>query len=219
MAISACKLWCFLPGALPAGNLLPMGRARCSPRRRRGVGGYLAKRHAFFAGLAARRPAPDCATATGAADATDGAEPARFIHASNAGTRVLALRETMLARERCLLVTGYQDFLSALAILVERRPGLSEEPPGTVRLLFGTNTGTTRAFARSHRPPARGGATTLSRPLGTRARARGRPRRRARARCDLVGPPLGDAARQPDARCTARLLRAARLDRRVSWSR
>jgi hypothetical protein len=43
---------------------------------------------------------------------------------------VLSLLAPMLGRERCLLVTGYQDFLSAMSILVELRPGIAEEKAG-----------------------------------------------------------------------------------------
>jgi hypothetical protein len=78
---------------------------------------------------------------------TEGGEAA-FAHADNANRRVLSLLAPMLRRERCLLVTGYQDFLSAMSILVELRPGIAEEKEGAIRLIFGTNTDTTRDFGR-----------------------------------------------------------------------
>lgn len=69
-----------------------------------------------------------------------------FAHADNTAMKVHALLRPMLSRERCLLVTGYQDFLSALALLIELRPGLAEEGEGTIRLVFGTNTETSTAI-------------------------------------------------------------------------
>jgi hypothetical protein len=73
---------------------------------------------------------------------------AAYAHADNADGRVLSLLAPMLGRERCLLVTGYQDFLSAMSILVELRPGIAGEKEGAIRLIFGTHTDTTRDFGR-----------------------------------------------------------------------
>lgn len=75
-----------------------------------------------------------------------------FAHADNTAVKVHALLRPMLSGERCLLVTGYQDFLSALALLIELRPGLAEEGEGTIRLVFGTNTETSSTIPGRSRP-------------------------------------------------------------------
>jgi hypothetical protein len=58
-------------------------------------------------------------------------------------------------RERsCLIVTGYQDFLSSLAYILETVKDLSERPAGSIRIVFGTNTDS------SHRIGGRDGPVT-----------------------------------------------------------
>ena len=67
-------------------------------------------------------------------------------HADNINVAVEDLVRPILEGERCLIVTGYQDFLTALALILKYRPGITEEPSGAVRILFGTNTATTTIF-------------------------------------------------------------------------
>jgi len=74
-----------------------------------------------------------------------------FKYANNLSSTVLDLVRPMLEHPPYLIVTGYQDFLSALSIILELRPGLSETVPGAIRLLFGTNTETSRKFVGSDR--------------------------------------------------------------------
>ena len=67
-------------------------------------------------------------------------------HADNINVAVEDLVRPILAGEHCLVVTGYQDFLTALALVLEYRPGITEDPVGAIRILFGTNTATTDTF-------------------------------------------------------------------------
>ncbi len=82
-----------------------------------------------------------------------------FGHADNLETRVKDLVRPIVAAGDCLIVTGYQDFLSAMDILLSWQPDLKDAPAGTVRIVFGENTATTTVFrpgrslsetARSH---------------------------------------------------------------------
>ncbi|MDE0004717.1 MAG: DUF2075 domain-containing protein [Rhodospirillaceae bacterium] len=82
-----------------------------------------------------------------------------FGHADNLETRVKDLVRPIVAAGDCLIVTGYQDFLSAMDILLSWQPDLANAPAGTVRIVFGENTATTTVFrpgrslsetARSH---------------------------------------------------------------------
>lgn len=60
--------------------------------------------------------------------------------ASNGERSVQELVEDVLNGTHVLVVTGYQDFLSAMSIILRIRPSIASEPPETVRVLFGTNT-------------------------------------------------------------------------------
>ena len=71
--------------------------------------------------------------------------------ADNAGHRVADLVETALREPRCLIVTGYQDFLSSLTILLDTVDDLAARPPGSIRIVFGTNTETRRDLAGTGR--------------------------------------------------------------------
>lgn len=62
--------------------------------------------------------------------------------------------DKVLREPQCLIVTGYQDFLSSLSVLLEAVPDLSQRPAGSVRVLFGTNTETRSAFGGQGRPVA-----------------------------------------------------------------
>ena len=82
-----------------------------------------------------------------------------FGHADNLETRVKDLVRPIVVAGDCLIVTGYQDFLSAMDILLSWQPDLADAPAGTVRIVFGENTTTTTVFrpgrslsetARSH---------------------------------------------------------------------
>jgi hypothetical protein len=63
-----------------------------------------------------------------------------YASATNGGTSVIELIGPIVIGEGCLIVTGYQDLLSALSIIMEVRPGITFEAPGSIRILFGTNT-------------------------------------------------------------------------------
>ena len=67
-------------------------------------------------------------------------------HADNINVAVEDLVRPILEGEHCLIVTGYQDFLTALALILKYRPGIAEDPVGAIRILFGTNTATTDTF-------------------------------------------------------------------------
>lgn len=63
-----------------------------------------------------------------------------YVSATNAGKKVIDMIRPIVMGDECLIVTGYQDLLSALSIIMEVRPGITHAAPGTIRLLFGTNT-------------------------------------------------------------------------------
>ncbi len=54
----------------------------------------------------------------------------------------------------CLIVTGYQDFLSSLAYLIDTVGGIGDRPAGSIRMVFGTNTDSTRQIGTRGRPVA-----------------------------------------------------------------
>lgn len=76
----------------------------------------------------------------------------RYLSATNAEERVIDLIRPIVMGDECLIVTGYQDFLSALSIILEVRPGITHAAPGTIRLLLGTNTDNLRFLASSRQP-------------------------------------------------------------------
>ncbi len=74
--------------------------------------------------------------------------------ADNATRPVHALVKAALAAPECLIVTGYQDFLSSLTILLETLPDLSARPEGSIRIVFGSNTENRRVLGGVGRPVA-----------------------------------------------------------------
>lgn len=54
----------------------------------------------------------------------------------------------------CLIVTGYQDFLSSLAYLIDTVGGIGDRSPGSIRMVFGTNTDSSRQIGARGRPVA-----------------------------------------------------------------
>jgi len=72
--------------------------------------------------------------------------------ATNGEASVLDLVRPIVVGDDCLIVTGYQDFLSTLSIIMELRPGITHEPPDTIRILFGTNTDNLRAHTGPRQP-------------------------------------------------------------------
>ena len=74
-----------------------------------------------------------------------------FRHADNLGTRVEDLVRPIVAGSRCLIVTGYQDFLTAMTLILEHRPDIADAPSGTVRIVFGENVDTATAFRPGRR--------------------------------------------------------------------
>ena len=69
-----------------------------------------------------------------------------FRHAENLHTRVENLVRPIIAGSRCLIVTGYQEFLTAMTLILENRPDVADAPSGTVRIVFGENVNTATAF-------------------------------------------------------------------------
>ena len=80
--------------------------------------------------------------------------PQDEVWADNATRPVGGLVAAALREPRCLIVTGYQDFLSSLTILLDVVGDLNERPPGSVRIIFGTNTETRRDLGGAGRPVA-----------------------------------------------------------------
>ncbi|MFO6462815.1 hypothetical protein ACK8OR_00360 [Jannaschia sp. KMU-145] len=72
----------------------------------------------------------------------------------NATRSVSDLVKPVLRQPSCLIVTGYQDFLSSLTILLETVDNLSERPAGSVRIVFGSNSETRQALGGSGRSVA-----------------------------------------------------------------
>ncbi len=93
---------------------------------------------------------------------TDGEESATEVHPSrnheawgdNATRSVNGLVKSVLREPSCLIVTGYQDFLSSLTILLDSIDNLSERPEGSVRIVFGSNSESRQVFGGSGRPVA-----------------------------------------------------------------
>lgn len=77
------------------------------------------------------------------------AEPAAW--ADNTNRSVHNLLVPMLRQPPCLIVTGYQDFLSSLSILLEAVPDLLLQPPGSYRVVFGSNTETRQSLGGEDR--------------------------------------------------------------------
>ena len=74
--------------------------------------------------------------------------------ADNATRSVHGLVRSVLREPRCLIVTGYQDFLSSLTILLETVEGLGARPQGSIRIVFGSNTETRQVLGGSGRTVA-----------------------------------------------------------------
>ncbi len=62
--------------------------------------------------------------------------------------------KSVLQEPRCLIVTGYQDFLTSLTIVLDAVHGLTEQPEGSIRIVFGSNTDGRRQFGGSGRSVA-----------------------------------------------------------------
>lgn len=60
--------------------------------------------------------------------------------ADNNQRPVHSLVTKVLRASDCLIVTGYQDFLSSLAYLIDTVGGIGDGPAGSIRMVFGTNT-------------------------------------------------------------------------------
>lgn len=78
---------------------------------------------------------------------------------------VHALVRNVLQEDACLIVTGYQDFLSSLAYIIENAANLSDRPAGSIRMVFGTNTDSSRTLGRAGQPVAEAARTYF---LGSR---------------------------------------------------
>jgi hypothetical protein len=74
--------------------------------------------------------------------------------ADNGESRVSSLVKTVLREPSCLIVTGCQDFLSTLTVLLEAVDDLQQRPPNSIRIVFGTNTESGRSFRGTGRAVA-----------------------------------------------------------------
>lgn len=68
------------------------------------------------------------------------------VWADNHRHPVHALVRNVLQEDACLIVTGYQDFLSSLAYLIGNVNNLGDRPAGSIRMVFGTNTDSSRTL-------------------------------------------------------------------------
>ena len=64
----------------------------------------------------------------------------KLVWASNGEQSVKKLVERVLNGTNVVVVTGYQDFLSSMSIILRARPSIATEESETIRILFGTNT-------------------------------------------------------------------------------
>lgn len=71
---------------------------------------------------------------------SEGATEHELVWATNGEQSVQKLVERTLNGSHALVVTGYQDFLSAMSIILRVRPSITSAPPETIRIIFGTNT-------------------------------------------------------------------------------
>lgn len=76
------------------------------------------------------------------------------VWADNHRHPVHALVRNVLQEDACLIVTGYQDFLSSLTYLIENVENLNDRPAGSIRMVFGTNTDSSRTLGRAGQPVA-----------------------------------------------------------------
>ncbi|MGS4947507.1 phospholipase D family protein [Meridianimarinicoccus sp. RP-17] len=76
----------------------------------------------------------------------------RAFWADNAQRSVHDLVAEVLRAPSSLIVTGYQDFLSSLAIILDIVLDLDDRTPGSIRIVFGTNTETARNLGGGSRP-------------------------------------------------------------------
>ncbi|WP_324751436.1 hypothetical protein [Roseovarius sp. Pro17] len=74
--------------------------------------------------------------------------------ADNSTRSVHSLAKNALKEPHCLIVTGYQDFLSSLTILLETLEDLNERPQGSIRIVFGSNTETRQVLGGGGRSVA-----------------------------------------------------------------
>ena len=72
----------------------------------------------------------------------------------NATRSVSGLVKSVLQQPSCLIVTGYQDFLSSLTILLETIENLGERPEGSIHIVFGSNSETRQVLGGSGRSVA-----------------------------------------------------------------
>ncbi len=78
----------------------------------------------------------------------------KLVWATNGEQSVQKLVERTLIGSNALVVTGYQDFLSAMTIILRVRPNIVSEPPETIRIIFGTNTANQGRLDGSGRGPS-----------------------------------------------------------------
>lgn len=74
--------------------------------------------------------------------------------ADNNQRPVHSLVTKVMRASDCLIVTGYQDFLSSLAYLIDTVGGIGDRPAGSIRMVFGTNTDSSRQVGARGRPVA-----------------------------------------------------------------
>ncbi|WP_138471659.1 phospholipase D family protein [Poseidonocella sp. HB161398] len=85
-------------------------------------------------------------------EAEPGPASAMSSWADNCGEPVERLVARCLRSPACLVVTGYQDFLSAMTLITRSVPDLHARPPGSIRIVFGSNSEATRRIGGDTRP-------------------------------------------------------------------
>lgn len=107
------------------------------------------KQDGFLSRIFARRSSPSEATEGEEGARTNGAGEISW--ADNRERPVSGLVSKVLRSERSLIVTGYQDFLSALTIILDCVPDVAKRPEGSIRIVFGTNTESSQALGGTGR--------------------------------------------------------------------
>ena len=77
---------------------------------------------------------------------------AGFANATNVARPVIELVRPHLRVPDCLIVTGYQDFLSSLSIIMREVPEIALEGGARIRIAFGVNTAGAASLAGRGRP-------------------------------------------------------------------
>jgi hypothetical protein len=106
--------------------------------RNKQIPSWLTKSKRSF--VSGTRAAPDGSQSSSPTDSEG------YASSTNLDISTRELVRPILQNQGCLIVTGYQDFLGAMQILLQDVPTLNDLPAGSIRLLFGVNTDNRRHF-------------------------------------------------------------------------